>query len=80
MAFFFGTFNAQLLQWFDAEDIAPLSKGFSVIMLAGGLGVLIIGPVLDKFGIAWGFAVTFATGASPNHWHQPLKSSTAFVY
>jgi hypothetical protein len=31
-------------------------------MLAGGFGVFIIGPVLDKWGIAWGFFVTFATG------------------
>ncbi len=52
----------QLLQWFGAQDIAPLSKAFSVIMLAGGFGVFIIGPVLDKWGIAWGFFVTFATG------------------
>ena len=47
---------------FDAEAIAPLSKAFSVIMLAGGFGVVIIGPILDKWGIAWGFVVTFATG------------------
>jgi hypothetical protein len=31
-------------------------------MLAGGFGVVIIGPILDKWGIAWGFVVTFATG------------------
>ncbi len=31
-------------------------------MLAGGFGVFIIGPVLDKWGIAWGFFVTFMTG------------------
>jgi hypothetical protein len=31
-------------------------------MLAGGFGVFIIGPVLDKWGIAWGFFVTFTTG------------------
>ncbi len=54
---------SQLLQWFDAADIAPLSKAFSVIMLAGGFGVFIIGPVLDKWGLAWGFVVTFASGA-----------------
>lgn len=56
------TICEQLLQWFDAADIAPLSKAFSVIMLAGGFGVFIIGPVLDKWGIAWGFVVTFVTG------------------
>jgi hypothetical protein len=62
MAFFFSTFTAQLLQWFDAADIRSLSKGFSVIMLSGGFGVFFIGPVLDKYGIAWGFFVTFVTG------------------
>jgi hypothetical protein len=87
MSFFFGTFNAQLLQWFSAEDIAPLSKGFSVIMLAGGFGVFIIGPVLDKFGISWGFLVTFSMGSAwgilqfiPSIFAQGLSWSVFALY